>query len=112
MVATRRGAKKAPEVAAAPTNTLNAPPKRGRKAAVKEATEPAPAPAKPTKTTAAKRKTKAEPEDAEQPMAKKTVIIRAARSVKVAAKAAPAPAAPKRATRGRKVEQTAVVEES
>jgi hypothetical protein len=112
MVATRRGAK-APEVAPAPTNTLNAPPKRGgrKKAAVEEATEPAPATAKPTRTIAAKRKAKAEPEDAEQPMAKKTVATRAARSIKVATKAEPAPAAPKRATRGRKAEESAAVEE-
>jgi hypothetical protein len=89
MVATRRGAKEAPEVAPAPTNTLSAPPKRGsrKKAAVEEATEPAPAPANPTKTTAAKRRAKAEPEDAEPPMAKKTVATKTARSAKVATKA-------------------------
>ncbi|KAI4690537.1 uncharacterized protein J4E88_002008 [Alternaria novae-zelandiae] len=111
MVATRRGAKTAPEVASAPPNTLNAPPKRGRKKAVEEAAEPAPAPAKPTKTTAVKRKARAEPEDAEPPMAKKTVATKAARTIKVQTRAAPAPAPAVRATRGRKAEEPAATEE-
>ncbi|KAI4956382.1 hypothetical protein J4E91_000593 [Alternaria rosae] len=105
MVATRRGAKTAPEATSAPSNTLNAPPKRGRKKAVEEAAEPAPAPTKPTKTTAVKRKAKAEPEDAEPPMAKKTVATKAARTIKVETKATPAPAPATRATRGRKAEE-------
>ncbi|RAR15423.1 brct domain-containing protein [Stemphylium lycopersici] len=111
MVATRRGAKEAPE---APSNTLNAPPKRGgrKKAVVEEAAEPAPAPAKPTKTTAAKRKAQAEPEDAEPPAAKRTVATKTTRTTKVQTKAEPAPAAPKRATRGRKAEEPAAVEEA
>jgi hypothetical protein len=111
MVATRRGAKTAPEAATAPSNTLNAPPKRGRKKAVEEAAEPAPAPTKPTKTTAVKRKAKTEPEDAEPPMAKKTVATKAARTVKVQTKAAPAPAPATRATRGRKAEEPTTAEE-
>ncbi|RYN65135.1 hypothetical protein AA0118_g3546 [Alternaria tenuissima] len=112
MVATRRGAKKAPEAASAPSNTLNAPPKRGgRKKAVDEIDELAPSPIKPTKTTAVKRKAKAEPEDAEPPMAKKTVATKTARTVKVQTKAVPAPAPATRATRGRKVEDPAAAEE-
>ena len=112
MVATRRGAKKAPEAASAPSNTLNAPPKRGgRKKAVDEIDELAPSPIKPTKTTAVKRKAKAEPEDAEPPMAKKTVATKTARTVKVQTKAVPAPAPATRATRGRKVEEPAAAEE-
>jgi hypothetical protein len=111
MVATRRGAKKAPEVASAPSNTLNAPPKRGgRKKAVDEIDELAPSPIQPTKTTAVKRKAKAEPEDAEPPVAKKTVATKTARTVKVQTKAAvSAPAT--RATRGRKAEEPAAAEE-
>ncbi|CAN9317850.1 unnamed protein product [Alternaria alternata] len=112
MVATRRGAKKAPEAASAPSNTLNAPPKRGgRKKAVDEIDELAPSPIKPTKTTAVKRKAKAEPEDAEPPMAKKTVATKTARTVKVQTKAVPAPAPATRATRGRKAEEPAAAEE-
>ncbi|KAI4653903.1 hypothetical protein J4E93_001671 [Alternaria ventricosa] len=111
MVATRRGAKTAPEVASAPPNTLNAPPKRGRKKAIEEAAEPAPAPAKPTRTTAVKRKAQAEPEDAEPPMAKKTVAKNAARTIKAQTRAAPAPAPAVRATRGRKAEEPAATED-
>jgi hypothetical protein len=111
MVATRRGAKEAPEASSAPSSTLKAPPKRGArtKAVVEQAAEPTPAPAKPTKTTATKRKAKAEPEDAEPPVAKKTVATKTARTTKVQTKAEPA--APKRATRGRKAEEPAAVEE-
>ncbi|CAO2657499.1 Nn.00g036250.m01.CDS01 [Neocucurbitaria sp. VM-36] len=114
MVATRRGAKKAPEAAPAPSNTLNAPPKRGgrKKAVVEEATEPAPAVAKPTKATAAKRKAKSELEDAEPPRAKKPAAnSKATRATKAETKAEPAPAVAKRATRGRKIEEPAVIEE-
>ncbi|KAJ4374023.1 hypothetical protein N0V83_002762 [Neocucurbitaria cava] len=114
MVATRRGAKKAPEAAPAPSNTLNAPPKRGgrKKAVVEEAAAPAPAITKPTKTTTAKRKAVSEPEDVELPVAKKPAAnTKATRTAKVETKAKPAPAAPKRATRSRKVEEPAAVEE-
>lgn len=115
MVATRRGAKTAPEVEPAPSNTLNAPPKRGggrKKAVVEEAAEPAPAITKPTKATATKRKAKAEPEDSEPPLAKKTTAnTKATRAAKVETKAEPAPAAAKRATRGRKAVEPAVVAE-
>ncbi|KAL6150903.1 hypothetical protein ACJQWK_10779 [Exserohilum turcicum] len=113
MVATRRGAKEAPAAASAPSSTLNAPPKRGgRKKAVEEAVEPTPAPAKATKTTAIKRKARAEPEDAELPVAKKTVATKTTRTTKVQTKPEPAPAAPKRATRGRKAEEPAPTEEA
>jgi hypothetical protein len=124
MVATRRGAQKAPEVAPAPSNTLNAPPKRGgRKKATVEAavTEPMPVATKPTKTTATKRKAKSEPEAAELPAAKKPAMnTKATRAAKVETKAEPAPAAPKRATRGKKaaepevtpVEEPVAVEEA
>lgn len=112
MVATRRGAQKAPE--AAPSNTLNAPPKRGgrKKAVVEEAAPPAPAVTKPTKTTATKRKAKSEPEASEPPVAKKPAAnSRATRAAKAETKAEPAPAVAKRATRGRKIEEPAVAEE-
>jgi hypothetical protein len=120
MVATRRGANKAPEAAPA-ASMLNAPPKRGgrKKAVAEEAAEPAPATAKPTKPATTKRKAKAEPEDAELPSAKKpAATTKATRATKVATKATPAPAAPKRATRGKKdaepeaVPEPAVVEEA
>jgi hypothetical protein len=123
MVATRRGAQKAPEVAPAPS-TLNAPPKRGgRKKANGEATatEPAPAATKPAKTTATKRKANAEPEAAEPPPAKKPAMnTKATRAAKVETKAKPTAAAPKRATRGKKtaepeamlVEEPVAVEEA
>jgi hypothetical protein len=111
MVATRRGAKTAPEAASAPSNTLNAPPKRGgKKKAVEEAAEAASAPTKLTKTTAVNRKAKAEPEDAEPPVAKKTVLTKAARTAKVQTKAAPAPIPVTRATRGRKTEEPVAAE--
>lgn len=114
MVATRRGAQKAPAAAPAPSNTLNAPPKRGgrKKAVVEEAVEAAPATTKPTKSMATKRKAKSEPEDAELPAAKKpTANTKATRAAKVETKAAPAPAAPKRTTRGKKVVEPEVIEE-
>ncbi|CAA9965275.1 hypothetical protein PTNB73_07499 [Pyrenophora teres f. teres] len=112
MVATRRGAKQAPEVTPAPSSTLNAPPKRGgkKKAVAEEADAPAPVIAKPTKTTAVKRKTKAEPEPVEPTVAKKTVATKATRTAKVQTKVEPAPVAPKRATRGRKAEEPTVEE--
>jgi hypothetical protein len=113
MVATRRGANKAPEAAPA-TSMLNAPPKRGgrKKALAEDAAEPAPATAKPTKPTVTKRKAKAEPEDAEMPPAKKPAAnTKATRATKVATKATPAPAAPKRATRGTKVAEPEAVPE-
>ncbi|KAH7079099.1 hypothetical protein BKA63DRAFT_409671 [Paraphoma chrysanthemicola] len=113
MVATRRGAKKAPEVAPAPSNTLSAPPKRGRKkAVVEEVAAPAPVESKPTKATATKRKAKAEPEDVELPVAKKpTANTKATRGTKVATKVEPKPAVPKRATRGKKAAEPVVEEE-
>lgn len=116
MVATRRGAKTAPEVTAAPSNTLNAPPKRGggRKKAVADEAVPEPAPiitTNTTKTNTTKRKAKSEPEAAEMPPAKKPAAnTKATRATKVETKAEPAPAAPKRATRGKKVAEPAAVE--
>jgi hypothetical protein len=115
MVATRRGAKKAPESAPA-TSTLNAPPKRGgRKKAVVEEAAPEPAPANtkaPKKTTTTKRKAEAEPEEAKQPPAKKpTMNTKATRAAKVETKAEPAPPAPKRATRAKKVAEPEAVEQ-
>ncbi|RMZ72340.1 brct domain-containing [Pyrenophora seminiperda CCB06] len=118
MVATRRGAKKAPEVAPAPSSTLNAPPKRGgkKKAVTEEASAPAPAPAtaKSTKTTAVKRKARPEPEPEhlEPTVAKTAVATKATRTVKVQTEEETAPVAPKRATRGRKVEEPAIVQDA
>ncbi|KAH7402486.1 hypothetical protein BKA66DRAFT_448877 [Pyrenochaeta sp. MPI-SDFR-AT-0127] len=121
MVATRRGANKAPEAAPATSNTLNAPPKRGgrKKAAVEEVAEPVPAVTKPTKATTTKRKVKAEPEVVEPPVAKKPAAnTKATRAAKIETKTELAPAVAKRATRGRKateldaVEEPAVVEEA
>ncbi|KAF2030324.1 hypothetical protein EK21DRAFT_100538 [Setomelanomma holmii] len=113
MVATRRGAKSAPKVAPAPSNTLSAPPKRGgKKAVAKEVAAPAPANTKTTKTTATKRKAKAEPEDVELPAAKKpTANTKATRAAKVEMKVEPKPAVPKRATRGKKVAEPVITEE-
>ncbi|KAF1913809.1 hypothetical protein BDU57DRAFT_580321 [Ampelomyces quisqualis] len=115
MVATRRGAQKAPEAAPAPANTLSAPPKRGgrKKPVVEEAAaKPAPATTKAPRTTATKRKAQAQPEDAEMPPAKKPAAnTKAARAAKVEMKAEPAPAAPKRATRGKKAAGPEAVQE-
>lgn len=106
MVATRRGAKAAPEAAPA-ASTLAAPPKRGRKkVVVEEVSEPAPAAPKATKTTT-KRKAKTEPTPEpesvveEVPTQKRTRATRAAK-VETTEEEEHAPVAPKRATRGRK----------
>lgn len=114
MVATRRGANKAPEAAPATSNTLNAPPKRGgrKKAVVEEVIEPAPAVTKPTRATASKSKAKLEPEVPEPPITKKPAAnTKAARAAKVEPKTEPEPAVAKRATRGRKAAEPALVEE-
>ena len=114
MVATRRGASKAPAATPAPSSTLKAPPKRGgrKTAVVEEVAEPASAVTKPTRTTAAKRKAASEPEDVELPLAKKpTANSKATRAPRGETKAEPLPAAAKRATRGRKAAEPAMEEE-
>ncbi|KAF3004087.1 hypothetical protein E8E13_003388 [Curvularia kusanoi] len=117
MVATRRGAKAAPEVAPA-ASTLAAPPKRGRKKAVveEEVAEPTPVSTRSTKTTTTTRrkaKTEATPEVEaaveEALIQKKTRATRAAK-VETTEDEQPAPVAAKRATRGRKA-STPIVEE-
>ena len=116
MVATRRGAKTAPEAASA-LSTLSAPPKRGRKkAVVEEAAESAPVMTKASKTTTTKRKVKAtpepEPEVEEASTQKKTATkTRLTRAVKAETPEEPSSAAPKRATRSRKA-SLPIVQES
>ncbi|KAJ8111118.1 hypothetical protein OPT61_g6210 [Boeremia exigua] len=113
MVATRRGAKAAPEAAPA-ASTLSAPPKRGRKkAAVEEVAEAAPA-ATTAKATKTKRKVRIEPTPEPEPVTEQVVSqkrTRATRAAKVeTTEEELAPVAPKRATRGRKA-STPIVEE-
>ncbi|KAH9863241.1 hypothetical protein IAQ61_009518 [Plenodomus lingam] len=83
MVATRRGAKTALEEAPAPSNILNAPPKRGgkKKADIEGDTEAA-----PVATKATKRKAKAELEADAPPMVKKAAVKKAAEPVPAASK--------------------------